>query len=268
MKISHWSLVIGSLVIGLLAIVSSACTQASPASAPSIALDHVVFATNDLDATAQRFRSFGFTLKLGRPHDNGIRNQHVKFADGTELELLTAPEARDELTTKYRQHLAEGDGPAYLALMVRGEPAPAEKPSYIFFGSRNASPTDLPVHFEHANTAHSLIAVWLSRRDFKAEKTLLARYNAKDRERRSMIGHVAQVVELAEGGALYLLPHAAGPIADRPIVGVTLAIRSISTAENALRQAGVVYATDYQRGSILLTPPETGGLWIELTVRQ
>ena len=262
MKISY-----SSLVIGYLLLVSGCSGQTqSQAQTPSIALDHVVFAVNDLDAAAARFRSFGFTLKLGRPHDNGIRNQHAKFADGTELELLTAPEARDDLTTKYRQHLAAGDGPAYLALMVRGEPAPTEKPPYIFFGNRNTSPTDLPVHFEHANTASSLIAVWLSRRDFKAEKALLARYNVNvgAGERRSMIGTVAQVVELADGGALYLLPYGGGKNADRPIVGVTFAIKSISTAERVLREAGVEYSTDYKRGSILLTPPETGGLWIEL----
>ena len=253
MVIGHWLLVSG-------------CSGQTPSQAqtPSIALDHVVHAVNDLDAAAARFRSFGFTLKLGRPHDNGIRNQHVKFADGTELELLTAPEARDDLTTKYRQHLAAGDGPAYLALMVRGEPAPTEKPLYIFFGNRNASPTDLPVHFEHANTATSLIAVWLASADFRQEKALLARYNAKAAKPRTMIGLVAQVMELAEGGAVYLLPGSAPRNADRPIVGVTFAIRSISTAERVLREAGVVYATDYKRGSILLTPPETGGLWIEL----
>ena len=47
------------------------------------------------------------------PHDNGIRNQHAKFPDGTELELITATEARDVLTTTYVRYLASGDGPAF-----------------------------------------------------------------------------------------------------------------------------------------------------------
>ena len=58
---------------------------------------------NDLDAAVTRYRALGFALKPGKPHDNGIRNQRVKFEDGTELELLTAPEAKDRLTTQYRR---------------------------------------------------------------------------------------------------------------------------------------------------------------------
>ena len=58
-------------------------------------LDHIIILVNNLEAAASRYRAMGFALKPGRPHDNGIRNQHVKFEDGTELELLTAPEAKD-----------------------------------------------------------------------------------------------------------------------------------------------------------------------------
>ena len=63
--------------------------------APQMGLDHVVIAVNDLERAAERYRALGFSLKPGRPHSNGIRNFHAKFPDGTELELLTAPEARD-----------------------------------------------------------------------------------------------------------------------------------------------------------------------------
>ena len=55
-------------------------------------------------------------MNPGHPHDNGIQNQHVKFPDGAELELLTAPAARDDLTARYRRHLEDGDGPAYAGL--------------------------------------------------------------------------------------------------------------------------------------------------------
>jgi hypothetical protein len=66
-------------------------------------LDHVPIAVNDLERAAAGYRRLGFALKPGRPHDNGIRNQHVKFRDGTELELITAPDARDALTRTYRR---------------------------------------------------------------------------------------------------------------------------------------------------------------------
>jgi catechol 2,3-dioxygenase-like lactoylglutathione lyase family enzyme len=210
----------------------------------SISLDHVVLAVNDLEAAAARFRSFGFVLKPGWPHSNGIRNEHVKFKDGTELELLTAPEARDDLTTRYRKHLAAGDGPAYLALMVRGAAAPTDKPPYIFFGGRNASPTDKPGHFAHANTAESLVAVWLAGADFSRERALLERFGAKKAPKPvRVLGIDADVMRLADAGAIYFLPERARVHRDRPIVGVTFRVK-----DNAR----------------LLTPDVTGGLWVQL----
>ena len=260
-----------SLVIGY-SLVVIGCQEGTPSEAqapsPTIVLDHVVLAVNDLEDIAGRFRSFGFTLKPGRPHDNGIRNQHVKFTDGTELELLTAPDARDDLTTRYRQHLAAGDGPAYLALMVRGGPAPAEKPPYVFFGGRNASPTDLPEHFVHVNTAESLVAVWLAADDFKEERALFARYNAKKAAKtRILLGTAAQVIDLAEGGTVYLLGARARLKRDRPIVGVTFRVKSVEAATMVLREAGVLYSKD-SSGSVLLDPGFTGGLWVELAGKQ
>ena len=139
-------------------------------------LDHIIILVNDLEAAASRYRALGFALKPGRPHDNGIRNQHVKFEDGTELELLTAPEAKDALTAQYRRYLAQGDGPAHvvlyppdagaLAARIVGGMFGAQRDGLItfpighrlrpiFFGGRNKSPTDRPEHFAHGNSAYS-----------------------------------------------------------------------------------------------------------------
>src|SRR5262245_53140488 len=222
-------------VIGYLLLVVGHSAQRpaparAPASGPAIVLDHVVLAVNELDVTAARFRSFGFSLKAGRPHDNGIQNQHVKFADGTELELLTAPDALDDLTQQYRQHLAGGDGPAFLALMVRGGPAPAEKPPYIFFGGRNASPTDLPLHFDHANTADTLEAVWLAGSDFTRERALLERFGATRERAIRVLGRMGEDWHLADGGRIYLLSESMRLRRDRPIVGVTFRVKDVAAA--------------------------------------
>ena len=102
----------------LLAAAASALTAVAAqevrdsSGAALVGLDHVVVAVNDLDEAAALYRQIGFTLKLGRYHENGIRNQHAKFPDGTEIELLTVAEARDALTAEYLDHLGRGDGPA------------------------------------------------------------------------------------------------------------------------------------------------------------
>jgi hypothetical protein len=87
----------------------------APAHAPS--LDHVVIAVKDLDASTASFRQLGFTIKPGRLHPNGLLNNHVKFRDGSEIELMTVRgAATDSMSRNYADLIASGDGGVYLAL--------------------------------------------------------------------------------------------------------------------------------------------------------
>jgi hypothetical protein len=87
-----------------------------------IALDHVVIAAQDLASAAADFRSLGFTLKPGRLHSNGLLNAHVKFADGTALELMSVERAStDPLATLYESFLLAGDGGVFVA--IEADPA-------------------------------------------------------------------------------------------------------------------------------------------------
>src|SRR3982751_4408188 len=107
---------IACLLLAVVTTIAGVESQ-SPAVVPAVVgLDHVPIAVADLEAAAATYRRLGFTLKPGLAHENGIRNEHAKFADGAELELITAPSAVDSLTTTYRRHLVNGDGPAFLAM--------------------------------------------------------------------------------------------------------------------------------------------------------
>jgi hypothetical protein len=57
---------------------------------PAAAQD-VVGAVRDLAQAQADFAAPGFALKVGRAHANGLSNAHIKFADGTEIELIAAP---------------------------------------------------------------------------------------------------------------------------------------------------------------------------------
>jgi hypothetical protein len=242
-------------------------------------------AVRNLDAAAGRYRDLGFALKPGRPHANGIRNQHVKFRDGTELELITAPEARDPLTTTYRRHLGAGDGPAFLAFFapdldpVAGRLEASKVPhrrnpgyvsvsdghtlEYIFFGGRNQSPTDRPEHFAHANGAESLVGVWLAGEDLSHERMMLEAMGAK-----VAAGDVyvperirADIARLPEGEVV-LLPGARQLVPGRRIVGATLRVASVARARKVVgTKASAVSSAPW---SIFLPPSTTHGLWIEL----
>lgn len=252
-------------------------------------LDHVPIAVSNLEQAAARYRALGFTLKPGRPHDNGIRNQHVKFADGTELELITAPEARDPLTTTYRLYLAQGDGPAFLALFAPSMEEAARRLDAgripherrgpfltiddrgglgdLFLGPRNHSPTDRPEHFVHPNGASSLRAVWLAG-DLSGERHLLATLGARFETMQVSLPDrvLASVAHFAEGDVV-LLPRDRQLVPGRRIVGATLRVSSLATAEAALGRGGEK-APARVRGSegtsLFLPPALTHGLWLEL----
>lgn len=233
-------------------------------------LDHIPIAVNDLPVAADRYRALGFTLKPGRPHDNGITNQHAKFPDGTELELISAPAGVDPLTRKYRRHLALGDGPAFLAFFA---PLPGRVPrrlsaplDYIFFGPRNASPTDRPEHFAHANTAESFISVWLAADDLSPERQLLGKLGARLVRRQSNVSAplMTDVAVLAEGEVVFL-PASRQVIKGRRIAGATVRVKNLATAVRVIDNAKTRIAErGAVKGSVFLSPEVTHGLWLEL----
>lgn len=251
----------------LLALAGLAAVPQAPA-VPG--LDHVPIAVEDLERAADRYRALGFSLKPGRPHANGIRNQHVKFPDGTELELITAPRAADALTTKYRRHLASGDGPAFLALFAPDAtrvPARLDAPlDYVFFGPRNVSPTDRPEHFAHANTAEALVSVWLAGADLSRERALFERLGATISRRDVHVpGRVAADVAVFREGEAILLGAAHQRVPGRRIVGVTVRVRRVQSARALLAGRGIPTERGGASGASLFVPPSAAhGLWIEL----
>src|SRR5215467_13081676 len=72
-------------------------------------MDHIPVVVRDLEQAEADFKRLGFAIKPGRFHPDGIRNAHVKFPDGTEIELITAPAATDALTSDYRASLQSGE---------------------------------------------------------------------------------------------------------------------------------------------------------------
>lgn len=266
-------------------------------------IDHVPIAVANLDSAAANYARMGFALKPGRPHDNGIRNVHIKFQDGTELELITASEARDDLTREYRAFLEHGDGPAFVALFAPNKErlsksldaaglahsvgwgvtfAQDHPLRYLFFGPRNASPTDKAEHFQHANGAQSLIGVWLAADIRDVESSLFAAIGLQPQESRVLVPDTtfarlafvdASVANFAEGTLTFLPKHGAletdaGP---RRIVGVTLACPNLDEARRVLEDAGLAGKLlvmqnppdTRSRRSLFVHPDDAHGLWVE-----
>jgi glyoxalase-like protein len=273
----------------LLAAVLLVLGQFAPSAPVVIGLDHVPIAVSDLPRAADDYRALGFALKPGRAHDDGIENQHVKFTDGTELELITAPAARDALTTTYRRHLQQGDGPAFFAVFAPAMAAADERLTlltisharnggaidfpgvaglgYLFLSGRNQSPTDLPEHFAHANTAESLIRVWLAGDDLSNERRLFEGLGAAVVERDVRVPQPLHVpVARFQEGDVLLLPGSRQLVPGRRVVGATLRVGNLAAARAILDrgQAAPLAVVPSAGGrSVFLPPARTHGIWLE-----
>lgn len=274
-------------LIGRLAIValigSSVLAQATSQQLVR-GLDHVPVAVVDLERSVADFEALGFSVKPGRPHDNGLRNAHVKFPDGTEIELITSPAGRDALSSEYRRWLEDGDGPAYLGLyapelgslherlsdlgfrLQKGGVATIVEPAAlrrVFFASRQRSPTDRPQHFAHANSAFSLAGVWLA--GAEAEQGLLQSLGAAPIEEPHCgpLGS-GSALAMAEGEVVFL-PASARLTPDRSIVGATVAVRSLETVRRVLTDNRIPHgqAAGCASPGVWVDPAAAHGMWLE-----
>jgi hypothetical protein len=107
-----------ALMLTALLVQSSApSTCKAAASAPT--LDHTIVVVRDLTRASRHFREAGFRIKAGRLHANGLLNNHIKFSDGTEIELMTVQGSPgDAMAKDYADLLSAGEGGVYVALKV------------------------------------------------------------------------------------------------------------------------------------------------------
>ncbi|MCP4542732.1 MAG: VOC family protein [Chloroflexi bacterium] len=254
-----------------------------------LGLDHIPLAVMDLDNAAERYRELGFTLKPGKPHENGIQNQHVKFADGTEIELITVPEARDSLTAEYVRHLASGDGAAFVGFYAPDMDRLAGRLDaegrtyhwdgglltfpesdglrYTFFGQRTSSPTDRPEHFEHRNGAEALIGVWIAGDDLASEHQLFVALGATFFELEVHIpGSTRATVAKLQQAEVVFLPGSYQLVPGRRIVGATVRTHDLDDLRRVLTAASwnIPPVVQTSNGCSMFLPPSiTHGIWLE-----
>jgi hypothetical protein len=185
--------------------------------------------------------------------------------------------------------LAAGEGPAFVALewadpkrvrtaltragigFEEGTYFTLSDPrlNYLFFGGNDRSPTDRPEHYAHANTAYSLIGVWIADTENPALRQLLRALGADLTPRAVQVPARVEAVDakLANGSTITLLPRSQRLIADRPIVGAVLLTKDIAQVAALTRKAGIANVCSGKGlgyRSLILPPSVTHGLWLEL----
>lgn len=230
-----------------------------------IGIDHIPVVVNNLDSATIFYKKLGFSIKPGRFHQNGIRNQHIKFPNGTEIELITASQPVDPLTTEYYNSLKEGEGPVYFGLFATNPTALTKQIDTnilhpLFFGSRNHSPTDKPEHFAHSNTAYSLTSIWLATDHISTYLQLFKKLGIKVKQKKMFSGITAQIAVLKEGEVI-LLPASLQVIPHHQVIGVTVQVKDLKKLKTILQQSDIKGIES--KNGLLLSPVLTHGIYLE-----
>lgn len=228
------------LIAFLVSMHLSPIVLASKEETKNYTIDHVVIAVNDLEAARATFRSMGFTIKRGTKHANSIENAHIKFSDGTALELISASEPQDELTEGYLKLQSYGDGFAYLCLKMEHEQQtsailskfntkssqssyyqtvtfPEESNiSYLFF-LKYLNPLKEDIEFvSHENGTLGLRSIALLKSDFAIEKQVF-----------ETLGSIEGADHFALGNHLIEMKKGASSVSGRPTVSIKMMVADI-----------------------------------------
>jgi hypothetical protein len=270
--------------IGVLLLLALTLPVAKVAAGPLvIGMDHIPLVVRDLEQAEADFKALGFAIKPGRFHADGIRNAHVKFPDGTEIELITAPAAVDTLTSEYRARLETGEGPVYFGLYAPDpaalsaqlaasgfaanqdgglvEFAPRSSLHPLFFGTRQKAPTDRPEHFAHANGAVRLSGLWV--RDLGGAKDLFSKLDVTLRSEKPcgpLQGSVT-IAHLPEGELLLVRPQAG----TGNVAAAQVEVRSLSVVKQMLTKQGIALK-DFPMcdpASVWVPPSAAHGIWLQ-----
>ena len=250
-------------------------------------MDHIPVVVRDLERAQSDFKALGFAIKPGRFHPDGIRNAHVKFPDGSEIELITAPAAVDMLTSEYRARLETGEGPVYFGLYAPDHAAlsarlaaagfaasqdgglmgfPSGSPLHpLFFGTRQKAPTDRPEHFAHANGALRLSGLWVL--DLDGEKKLLSKLDVTLHAAKPcgpLQGSVT-VAHLRDGDLLLVRPQTG----TGNVAAAQVEVRNLETVKQVLAKNRIALQ-DYPAcdpASVWVPPSAAHGIWLQFVQR-
>ena len=272
------------LAVGLLIATSSPGTVEG--------LDHIPVAVTDLDRAAADFSKLGFVIKPGRPHDDGIRNRHVKFANGGGIELITASAPSDDLAREYVNWLKGGSGPAFWSLfspdlagltkiLAQHSLEPVDHGDLVnfpqrimdhrlFFADRLRSPTDGPQYWSHPNSAYRLSSVWIA--GGAPELGLLPALGLTPSQPPRCAPferHAITWIIPGEGDEVLVAPGVRRSV-DRSIIGMTVLVEQLSAARKVLRKNRVRFLEPIRCGgrSLWIAPEPSTNVWLELRERR
>jgi hypothetical protein len=247
----------------ILSLFASFAPPAWAQSKPVLGIDSVSVIVKDLERTRADFRALGFSTQFGSLRANGVRNEFIRFPDGSEIQLISPTAALDQSSGEYLSWLDQGDGPIAFGLFRPGaRPSPADR---MFFGERAAKGPGSFEPIPHLNGAIGLSGIWLAGGAAEPRIAGFPGGRVIGSAFCTPIGSASKAVQFKEGFVV-LMPRSAQLIADRPVVAITVAVEKLVLTQGFLDGARVRFRQEAGCGRPSLWV-ETHGLWLEFRER-
>jgi len=249
-----------------------------------VGLDHIPFVVHDLEAASTAWRDLGFNVKPGTTLDNGMTNNHVKFEDGSGVELFTVPAAVDDVTAQYREMLDAGEGPVSLALHARdlnmlrdaingngrfdyqpvSHTLEGRNLEFLFFVRDSRAPDDAG-YLRHPNGAMAMSRVWVAMDGGKTLRDMLQALNADATRAKVYTPEATQSYDMTvTNGELLILPRSSQLLRGREVIGATFEVEDLDRVRQRLDIFGIAWKMGGTEDlSIIVAPDATHGMWVE-----
>ncbi|MCB9258794.1 MAG: VOC family protein [Ignavibacteriales bacterium] len=248
-------------------------------------LDHVIIGTKDLDKTSGLFKLFGFSIKNGREHQNGVRNNFIEFGDNSEIELIEINEPKDEISKNYKNLINENIFGLQFALRVNNIDKLTdsfkkldfpftdlvENNIYSTLSSKTIN-TELPIFFiqfnnennnsiiNHSNRAKGIKSVWFETKDIKKSAKQLVDLGFEPIGNYEIPAFKNKVVEFRNNNFGIILIES-----DKyQINGITILVEDYSNLKSILDKNNITF-DEHSEKNIFVNPSQTKSIWIEFT---
>ncbi|PID61693.1 MAG: hypothetical protein CR986_02605 [Ignavibacteriae bacterium] len=251
-------------------------------------LEYVIIGTKDLSRLKIIINNFGFTVKAGKKHLNGISNFFVEFSDNNKLKFISVENPKENISKEYEGLINQNIFGLQFALRtnkINELKFLSEKLDLPFTNlksnnlystlSSNHINKNFPIFFvnyfdnnqnsviKHNNKAKGIMSVWLSTRDIKESANELAMFGFSPVGEYIIPSLKNKIIKFKNNKFEVIL------IKDNKfqVSGVTIRVSDNAVLEKILAKKFDKDLLKF-KGKLYLTPEQTNSIWFEFVAEK
>ncbi len=249
--------------------------------------DHVIIGSSNLNNSVKMFAKLGFSIKEGRIHQNGIKNNFVEFNDGSEIEIIEINNPSNNLSSEYSKMINQKKYGLQFALRISepeklnssftqtnsifseynknnvystiSTPSVNQKLPFFFINYKNGNNNTIT---NHVNKANGISSVWFSTKDIKQTARELVDFGFEAIGNYKIPEMNRKIVQFKNHNFGIILIESD----NYGVSGVTIGVEDFKLISDLITtnfDNKSIRQNDNNRNSIFINPTITNSIWIE-----